>query len=61
MKRWPQSAAIGVALLTVFCVAKAANDSAVNLTQHNESKTSCDARTGTECRAPAKIGGALTG
>jgi Flp pilus assembly protein TadD len=58
MKRWPQSAAIGVALLTVFCVAKAANDSAVNLTQHNESKTSCDARTGTECRAPAETAAA---
>ena len=27
MKRWPQSAAIGVALLAAFCVAKAANDS----------------------------------
>jgi Flp pilus assembly protein TadD len=58
MKRWPQSAAIGVALLTVFCVAKAANDSAVNLTQHNESKTSCDARTGTACRAPAETAAA---
>jgi tetratricopeptide (TPR) repeat protein len=52
MKRWPQSAAIGVALLATFCVAKAANDSAVNLTKHNELKSSCDARTGTACRAP---------
>ena len=30
MKRWPQSAAIGVALLAVICVAKAANDSRSN-------------------------------
>jgi hypothetical protein len=30
MKRWPQSAAIGVALLAAFCVAKAGNDSPSN-------------------------------
>ena len=30
MRRWPQSAAIGVALLAAICVAKAANDSPSN-------------------------------
>ena len=38
MKRWPQSAAIGVALLAVICVAKAANHSAPSQTGRSDSK-----------------------
>ena len=54
MRRWPQCAAIGAALLAAFCAAKAANDPAVNLTRNNEPKASCVARTGTACRAPTE-------
>jgi Flp pilus assembly protein TadD len=49
MKRWPQRAAIGVALLAVICGARAANESAA---KRAEPKPSCDVRTGTACRAP---------
>jgi tetratricopeptide (TPR) repeat protein len=38
MKRWPQSAAIGVALLSAFCVANAANDSRPSHATHADSK-----------------------
>jgi tetratricopeptide (TPR) repeat protein len=55
MKRWPQSAAIGVALLATICVTRAANDSASG---RAESKSSCEARTGTACRAPTSEGSA---
>jgi Tfp pilus assembly protein PilF len=55
MKRWPLSAAIGVALLVMccvaICVAGAANDSA---SARDELKSSCGARTGTACRAPTE-------
>src|ERR1700722_14815382 len=56
MKRWPQSAAIGVALLAVFCVARAANDSPARRAIADCSKNSGEARTGTACRAPTSEG-----
>ena len=52
MKRWLQSAAIGVALLAAFCIAKAANEWAPDCVGHGAANTSTEAKTGTACRAP---------
>jgi tetratricopeptide (TPR) repeat protein len=38
MRRWPQSAAVGVAVLAVFCVARAANDSPSGRAARGDSK-----------------------
>jgi tetratricopeptide (TPR) repeat protein len=49
MRRWAQSAAIVAALMAALCVARAANDSPLD---RAESRSSCEARKGTACRAP---------